>query len=37
VAWNGTDDSKADVPSGIYFYRLTAGTLTQTNKMALIR
>ncbi len=37
VAWNGTNDSKADVPSGIYFYRLTTDNFAQTSKMALIR
>lgn len=37
VAWDGTDDRNADVPSGVYFYRLNAGIFTRTNKMTLIR
>ena len=37
VAWNGADDRNADVPSGVYFYRLNAGIFAGTNKMTLIR
>jgi hypothetical protein len=37
VAWNGTDDRNADVPSGVYFYRLNTGIFARTNKMTLIR
>jgi len=37
VEWDGTDDSGREVSSGIYFYKLEAGDLTQTKKMVLIR
>lgn len=37
IVWNGTADSGADVPSGIYFYRLAGAAFARTNKMALIR
>ncbi len=37
VVWNGTDDKNADVPSGIYFCRLTTGTSARISKMTLIR
>jgi hypothetical protein len=37
VSWNGRDDRGAAVTSGVYFYRLQAGDLTQTGQMTLVR
>jgi hypothetical protein len=34
--WDGTDDSGARVPSGLYWYRLRTPSHTQTGKIALI-
>lgn len=35
VTWNGTDESGKDVASGIYFYELKSGDLTETQKLIL--
>ncbi len=37
VQWDGKDNNRQPVPSGIYFYRLTTGEQQQTRKMILIR
>ncbi len=36
VVWDGTDDGGAGQGAGIYLYRLTAGGVSQTRKMALV-
>ncbi len=37
IVWNGTADTGEQVASGIYFYRLRRGALTQTRKMVLLK
>ncbi|MBI2427947.1 MAG: choice-of-anchor D domain-containing protein [Ignavibacteriales bacterium] len=37
VAWNGTDDGKKAVASGVYYYRLQANNYTNVKKMTLIK
>ncbi|KAA3597871.1 MAG: T9SS C-terminal target domain-containing protein [Calditrichaeota bacterium] len=37
AAWDGTDENGKSVSSGTYFYKLQAGTFTQTNKMILLK
>jgi hypothetical protein len=37
VRWDGKSDAGADVPSGIYFYKIYTPEFSQTNKMLLLR
>ncbi|MCH7878889.1 MAG: T9SS type A sorting domain-containing protein, partial [candidate division Zixibacteria bacterium] len=37
VEWDGVDDDGRQVSSGIYFYRLKRGNLSETKKMALLK
>jgi len=37
VEWNGRNKANIQVPSGIYFYRLTTGKFSQTKKMVLMK
>jgi phage baseplate assembly protein gpV len=37
VVWNGRDNSGYSLPSGTYFYRYSAGDVTQVKKMILLK
>ncbi|KAA3605347.1 MAG: T9SS C-terminal target domain-containing protein [Calditrichaeota bacterium] len=37
VVWDGTDSFGKSVSSGTYFYKLTSGAFTKTNKMILLK
>ena len=37
VTWDGHDDAGTGVSSGVYFYKLVAGTFSQTRKMVLMK
>jgi flagellar hook assembly protein FlgD len=37
VRWDATDDNGAKVTSGVYFYRIQAGTYSAVRRMLLVR
>lgn len=37
ISWDGANDTNQAVSSGVYFYRLQAGSFVQTNRMILMR
>jgi hypothetical protein len=37
VCWDGRNDQGRRVPAGVYFYRLKAGSFTDTKKLVVVR
>jgi hypothetical protein len=37
ITWDGKDNAGSDVSSGVYFYKLSAGKFTATNKMVMMK
>jgi len=37
IIWDGKDNAGNDASSGIYFYKLIAGSYTATNKMVMLK
>jgi flagellar hook assembly protein FlgD len=37
ITWDATDNSNRKLSSGVYFYRITAGTFSKVCKMLLLK
>ncbi|UCE17569.1 MAG: PQQ-binding-like beta-propeller repeat protein [Gemmatimonadota bacterium] len=37
VTWDGRDESGAELPSGVYFYHLKSGTVSETKQMVFLK
>ena len=37
LSWDGKDDKGNDLSSGIYFYQLKAGQMTETRRLVLLK
>ncbi len=37
IVWDATDQNRITVPTGVYFYRIEAGSFAKTNKMTLMK
>ncbi|UCE20328.1 MAG: choice-of-anchor D domain-containing protein [Gemmatimonadota bacterium] len=37
ITWDGCDDDGVLVPSGMFFYRITVGTISETKKMVMLK
>lgn len=37
ITWDGTNNGGSQVSSGVYFYRITAGTFTESRKMMMLK
>ncbi|MFQ6092079.1 MAG: FlgD immunoglobulin-like domain containing protein, partial [bacterium] len=37
VTWDGRNERGDEVPSGVYFYRMTAGDFTDTKRMVVMK
>jgi len=37
INWNGLNDSESRVPTGMYFYRIKAGSFIETKKMLMVK
>ncbi|MGB9562101.1 MAG: FlgD immunoglobulin-like domain containing protein, partial [bacterium] len=37
VEWNGKDDNGSELPSGIYFYKMTTNNYSEIKKMTLLK
>ncbi len=37
ISWDGTDNNRASIASGVYFYRLQADTINETRRLVLMK